>query len=171
MQNNLRYIKLYLKNNQKRNMDSTDKKILTLLQDNSRISNSEIARQIGMVPSGILERIRKLEENGYINDYTASVNPDKVNLGLLAFVFVRTDDMAGEWSTAEELAKLEEIMELHHVAGEDCYLLKVRMANNKALADFMREKLTQIKTIRSTKSVIVLDTVKETSKIQLPEVE
>ena len=152
-------------------MDQTDKKILTLLQENSRISNSEIARQIGMVPSGVLERIRKLEENGYIKNYTASVNPDKINLGLLAFVFVRTDDIAGEWSTAEDLAKMDEIMELHHVAGEDCYLLKVRMASNKALADFMREKLSKVKNIKSTRTVIVLDTVKETSKIQLPEVD
>ncbi|MGD8781163.1 MAG: Lrp/AsnC family transcriptional regulator [Ignavibacteria bacterium] len=152
-------------------MDLIDKKILKLLQENSRISNSEIARQIGMVPSGVLERIRKLEENGYIKNYTTTVNPEKINLGLLAFVFVRTDDIAGEWSTADELSKLDEIMELHHVAGEDCYLLKVRMANNKALADFMREKLTRIKNIKSTRTVIVLDTVKETSKIKLPEIE
>ena len=71
---------------------------------------------------------------------------------------------------AEKLRELPEILEVHHVAGEDCYLLKVRLKNNQTLAVFMREKLGTIPSITSTRTVIVLETIKETSKIKLPEI-
>ncbi|MCH7773584.1 MAG: Lrp/AsnC family transcriptional regulator [Bacteroidetes bacterium] len=150
-------------------MDKTDTTILSLLQENARITNAEIARQVGMVPSGVQERIRKLEDKGYILDYATHLRSDPLDLGLLAFVFVRTNEPPGGLNTAEELAKLPEILEVHHVAGEDCYLLKLRHSNNKALADFLREKLGPIPTITSTRTIIVLDTVKETCSLKLPD--
>lgn len=152
-------------------MDKTDLQILKLVQENSRISNSEIARQIGMVPSGVLERIRKLEENGFIQEYTARLSADALNLGLIAFVFVKSTEPPGSMDTAQKLADLQEVLEVHHVAGEDCYLLKVRLKDNYSLAVFMREKIGAIPTIVSTRSTIVLDTIKETSKIKLPIIE
>ena len=152
-------------------MDKTDKKILSLLQENGRITNAEIARQIGMVPSGVQERIRKLEERGYISDYATHLKSAKLDLELLAFVFVRTNEPPGCLSTAEELAKMPEILEIHHVAGEDCYLLKIRHSNNKSLADFLREKLGSISSIVYTKTVIVLDTFKETCCLKLPDID
>jgi len=152
-------------------MDKTDYKILSLLQNNSRISNSEIARQIGMVPSGVLERIKKLEENGHIKEYTAQLNAESLCLNLLAYIFVRTDESPGCCETAEKLRDIPEILEVHHVAGEDCYLLKVRLKNNRALAAFMRDKLGSIKLVSSTRTVIVLETIKETSKVYLSEFE
>jgi Lrp/AsnC family leucine-responsive transcriptional regulator len=152
-------------------MDKVDYKILGLLQENARISNSEIARQVGMVPSGVLERIRKLEENGFIQEYTTRLKAEAVNLGLIAFVFVKSTEPPGGNETAQKLAELLEVLEVHHVAGEDCYLLKIRLRDNKSLAVFMREKIGTIPTIVSTRSTIVLDTIKETSKINLSEVE
>ena len=150
-------------------MDITDKKILSLLQENARITNAEIARQVGMVPSGVQERIRKLEDKDFILDYATHLKSDSLDLGLLAFIFVRTSEPPGGLDTAEELAKFPEILEVHHVAGEDCYLLKLRHSNNKALADFLREKLGPIPTITSTRTIIVLDTVKETCRLKLPD--
>jgi Lrp/AsnC family leucine-responsive transcriptional regulator len=152
-------------------MDKTDRNILSLLQDNARITNAEIARQIGMVPSGVQERIRKLEEKGYISDYATHLSSELLDLGLLAFIFVRTSETPGEIDTAKKLSEIPEILEIHHVAGEDCYLLKVRLADNKALATFMREKFGAIPEIKSTRSVIVLETVKETCRLNLPEPE
>lgn len=152
-------------------MDKTDFQILKLLQDNARISNSEIARQVAMVPSGVLERIRKLEENGFIQEYTAHLKAEALNLGLIAFIFVRTNELPGCCDTAEKLAKIPEILEVHHVAGEDCYLLKIRLKDNHSLAVFMREKIGSIPTIVSTRTTIVLDTIKETSKINLTDIE
>jgi Lrp/AsnC family transcriptional regulator, leucine-responsive regulatory protein len=152
-------------------MDKTDRNILSLLQGNARITNAEIARQIGMVPSGVQERIRKLEEKGYISDYVTHLSSELLDLGLLAFIFVRTSETPGEIETAKKLSEIPEILEIHHVAGEDCYLLKVRLADNKALATFTREKFGAIPEIKSTRSVIVLETVKETCRLNLPEAE
>jgi len=150
-------------------VDKIDHKILSLLQDNARISNSEIGRQVGMVPSGVLERVRKLEEKGLIQEYSAHLNAESLNLGLIAFVFVRTNELSGRCDTATRLAEFPEILEVHHVAGEDCYLLKIRLTDNRTLARFLREQIGTIPTIISSRSVIVLDTFKETSKIHLPE--
>ncbi len=152
-------------------MDKVDYKILSLLQENARITNSEIARQIGMVPSGVLERIRKLEEKGYIQEYTARLRAESLNLGLIAFVFVRTNEFPGRCDSAMKLADFPEILEVHHVAGEDCYLLKIRLKDNQSLAAFLRDKVGSIPSILSSRSVIVLETIKETSKIHLPDIE
>lgn len=124
-----------------------------------------------MVPSGVLERIRKLEENGYIQEYTARLKAEALNLGLIAFVFVRTNELPGCCDAADKLAEIPEILEVHHVAGEDCYLLKIRLKDNRSLAVFMREKIGKISTIVSTRTTIVLDTIKETSKINLTDTE
>ncbi len=148
-------------------MDSVDKKILAQLQANARISNADIARSVGMAPSGVLERVRKLEENGFIEKYNAKLNAEKLRLGLLAFVFVRTNESPGDISAAEKFSNFPEVLEVHHVAGEDCFMLKIRLADNKALAVFMREKLGPLQSIVSTRTVIVLETVKETSDIPL----
>jgi Lrp/AsnC family leucine-responsive transcriptional regulator len=143
-------------------IDDIDHRILTILQDNARVSNAEIARQVGMAPSAILERIRKLEERGIIEGYVARVNPEAYGLWLTAYVFVRADERAGAMTTAQRLAQIAEVQEVHHVAGEDCFLVKVRAAGTRALGELLREKFGAIDTIRSTRSTIVLDTIKDT---------
>jgi Lrp/AsnC family leucine-responsive transcriptional regulator len=143
-------------------IDDIDHRILTILQENARVSNAEIARQVGMAPSAILERIRKLEERGIVEGYVARVNPEAYGLLLTAYVFVRADERAGAMTTAQRLAQIAEVQEVHHVAGEDCFLVKVRAAGTKALGELLREKFGAIDTIRSTRSTIVLDTIKDT---------
>src|SRR3954471_20246090 len=103
--------------------DDIDIKILTIMQQNAKTSNAEIARQIDMAPSGVLERIRKLEERGIIKGYVPQLNAKALGHGLLAFVFVKTDEMAGEHVTALKLSQFPEVQEVHHVAGEDCYVV------------------------------------------------
>lgn len=148
-------------------MDEMDRQILTLLQENARISNAEISRQVGMVPSGVLERIRKMEERGLLEGYTARVNAKQADLRLLAFMFVRTDERAGVVASAKALAKIPEVLEVHHIAGEDCYLAKVRVADTEALSQLIKTKIGKISTITSTRTTIVLETVKETSNLPL----
>jgi Lrp/AsnC family transcriptional regulator, leucine-responsive regulatory protein len=143
-------------------IDDIDHRILTILQENARTANAEIARQVGMAPSAILERIRKLEERGVIEGYAARVNPEAYGLALTAYVFVRADERAGAMTTAQALAQISEVQEVHHVAGEDCFLVKVRAAGTRALGELLREKFGAIDTIRSTRSTIVLDTIKDT---------
>ena len=148
-------------------IDELDRQILNILQENARTSNAEIARQVGMAPSAVLDRIRKLEERGVIKGYGAQVNGQAVGLGLLAFVFVRTDEMAAEGRVTRALAKVPGVLELHHVAGEDCFMVKVRAANTEALGRMLREKLGTIKGVRATRTTIVLNTSKETTALYL----
>jgi Lrp/AsnC family transcriptional regulator, leucine-responsive regulatory protein len=149
-------------------IDEIDAGIVDILQRNARTSNAEIARRMGMAPSAILERIRKLEERGVIRGYGARVSAEALGLGLTAYVFVRAEESAGAPGTAERLAEIAEVEEVHHVAGEDCFLAKVRVAGTRALGDLLREKIGAIETIRSTRSTIVLDTVKEWAPLRCP---
>jgi Lrp/AsnC family leucine-responsive transcriptional regulator len=148
--------------------DEIDAKILTILQQDARTSNAEIARQLGMAPSAILERIRKLEARGVIEGYSARIQPQALDLGLLAFIFVRTDERLGMGDAPQVLAAMPEVQEVHHIAGEDCYLLKVRVADTDALARLLRERFAAIPAIRSTRTTIVLTTVKETAALPVP---
>jgi Lrp/AsnC family leucine-responsive transcriptional regulator len=148
-------------------IDSIDANILNILQENARTSNAAIARQVGLAPSGVFERVRKLEEKGILHAYHARVEPKALSLGQLAFMFIRSNDRPGAVTTAERLAKIPEILELHHVAGEDCFLAKVRVRDAEALGRLLRERLSGIETITSTRTTIVLDTVKETSVLPI----
>ena len=149
-------------------IDDIDLKILALLQEDARTSNAEIARRVGMVPSGIFERLRKLEERGLIRAYETRLDPKPLGLGLLAFVFVRAEERVGSPATGEALAAIPEVLEVHHVAGEDCYLVKVRAADTEALGRLLREGFGAVATVRSTRTTIVLSTVKETARLPLP---
>src|SRR5215207_8620542 len=108
-----------------RMIDAMDYKILNILQKNARTPNAQIARDLGMAPSAILERIRKLEANGVIQGYEARIDPETLGLHLLAFIAVRSEDL-GEHRVGERLAQIPGVQEVHHIAGEDCFLVKVR---------------------------------------------
>jgi Lrp/AsnC family transcriptional regulator, leucine-responsive regulatory protein len=148
-------------------LDAIDLQILTIMQDNAKTSNAEIARRIGMAPSGVLERIRKLEERGIIRGYVPQLNAKALGHGLLAFVFVKTDEMAGEHVTALKLSQLPEVQEVHHVAGEDCYIVKVRTADTEALGRLLRERIGGLAAVKSTRTTIVLETVKESMTLPI----
>ncbi len=150
-------------------IDDIDTTILELLQANARVPNAEIARRVGMAPSAVLERVRKLEERGLIHGYTAQLDARALGRALLAFVFVRGDEPPGTKQLGDELAALPEVQEVHHVAGEDCYLVKVRVADTAALGVLLRERIGALSSVRSTRSTIVLDTKKETSRLQIRE--
>lgn len=149
-------------------MDLVDREILRLLQENARTSNAEIARRVEMAPSAVLERIRKLEDRGVIEGYGARVNARAVGAGLTAFIFVRADERIGAVETAQRLAEVAGVQEVHHVAGEDCFLVKLRVSDTEVLGRLLREEVGSIPTVRATRTTIVLETVKESSVVQLP---
>ena len=148
-------------------INGIDIEILKILQLNSRTSNAEIARQVGLAPSAVFERIRKLEERGVIEGYEARVNPKEMGLPLLAFVFVRADEKPGAEKTAARVAAIPEVLEVHDVAGEDCLLAKVRAADTEALGRLLRDRFGSIDTIVSTRTTIVLETVKESAALPI----
>jgi Lrp/AsnC family leucine-responsive transcriptional regulator len=145
-------------------INEIDTKILNIIQQDARISNAEIARQVELAPSAVLERIRKLEERGVIRGYAAEIDANQVGFGLTAFVFVRTSFCG---SIGDALAQIPEVLEVHDVAGEDCYLLKVRAENTDELGKFFREKLKLHPEIVSTRTTVVLQTIKETTALPL----
>ena len=149
--------------------DEIDAMILNLLQDNARMAQAEVARTVGLAPSAVLERIRKLEARGVIRGYTAIVEPRAVDLPMLAFVAVKSEEAPGEDSVAQALAKLPEVLELHHVAGDDCYLLKIRARDAEQVGHLLRYRIGRIPGVRSTRTTIVLETVKESPRLAVKE--
>lgn len=148
-------------------LDATDLAILARLQANARTSNADIARKLGMAPSAILDRIRKLESHGVIQGYAARIDPGAVGLGLTAFILVRTEERVGAGTIGHALARIPEVLEVHHVAGEDCYLVKARVRDTEALSHLLRERFGRLKGVRNTRSTIVLATVKESPALPL----
>ena len=149
--------------------DAIDAAILNLLQDNARIAQAEVARAVGLAPSAVLERIRKLEARGVIRGYTTLLEPRAVNLPMLAFVAVKSGEGPGEDGVAQALAECPEVLELHHVAGDDCYLLKVRARDAEHIGHLLRHRIGRIPGVRSTRTTIVLETVKESPRLQVQE--
>lgn len=148
-------------------LDSIDLQILALLQEDARTSNAEVGREVGLVASAIFQRLRKLETLDIIQGYEARIDPGAVGLGLTAFLFVKTDEPVGNREAALRLAELPEVQEVHLVAGEDCYLVKVRVADTEDLGRLLREKVGVIGSVQSTRTTIVLESVKETGKLPL----
>jgi len=146
-------------------LDQIDLSILGFMQDNARISNADIARELNMAPSAVLERVKKLEQKNIILQYTARLNPIFLNQNLLAFVFIKAADGLGCSNTANELAKIAQVQEVHHVAGEDCYLVKIRTSDSASLMDLMRNSFSKIPNILATRTTIVLETVKEQQQL------
>ncbi len=147
-------------------IDDIDRQIMVIMQDNGRVSNVEISRRVGMAPSAILERVRKLEDRGVIAGYAARLDPPAIGKALLAFVFVQTGERIWQSGTGEALAAIPEVQEVHHIAGEDCFMVKIRARDTESLGRLLREQFGAICSIRSTRTTIVLETIKET--ISLP---
>jgi Lrp/AsnC family leucine-responsive transcriptional regulator len=151
-------------------IDEISLNILKILQEKARIPNVEVARQVGMAPSGVLERIRKLEKQGYIDGYEVRLNPKRFNRSLVAFVIVNTQKATDEKNVAKNLSAIPEIQEVHYVAGEDAFLVKVRVSDNEELGRFVRQKISTIKAVKSTRTSIVLSTYKETARIPINDI-
>ena len=142
-------------------LDAIDRKLLSLLQQDGRMSNADLARTVRMAPSAVFERVRRLERDGVIRGYGAQLDPRALERALLAFILVRTDERTGENVAGGQLAALPEVLEVHHVAGQDSYVVKVRVKDPEALGRLLRERFGAIPGVRSTMSTIALETLKE----------
>ena len=150
-------------------MDPIDTEIVRRMQDNARETQADIARAVGLAPSAVLERIRKLEGRRLIQGYAAELNAKALGLGMLAFVAVRTEEAGSENRIAHALIECADVLEVHHVAGDDCYLIKVRARDAEHLGQLLRTRFGSIPGVRSTRTTIVLETIKETSRLPLPQ--
>ena len=150
-------------------LDALDLKLLGLLQENARTPNSELARQVDLSPPGLQKRLRKLEERGVVQGYTALLDRQAVGLDLLCFVQVtlahHEPDMIQ--SFRDDLGKIPEVLECHHLTGEFDYLMKVVVKNHKHLEWFLFEKLTPIPGVDKVRTSIVLREIKESTSLPL----
>lgn len=149
-------------------LDDIDRAILRTLQADARVSNADIAREVGLAPSAVFERIKKLEARGTIQGYETRVEPDALDLGLLAFIFVRAEERPGAARAGELLAHVPGVQEVHHIAGEDCYLVKVRAKDTRALGRLLNEGFGAVPSVTTTRTTIVLDTLFETLALEPP---
>lgn len=148
-------------------MDDVSFKILKILQEKARVPNIEVARQVGMAPSGVLERVRKLEKQGIIAGYEVRLNPMRFDRGLVAFVFIYLQPGGDPSGLGSALAAIPDVQEIHDLAGEDCFLAKVRVADTAQLERVRRERIAALPQVRSTRTMIALHTYKETARIPL----
>jgi Lrp/AsnC family leucine-responsive transcriptional regulator len=148
-------------------IDEISLKILKILQKKARIPNVEVARQVGMAPSAVLERIRKLEKTGLIDGYEVRLNPERFGKGQVAFIQVFIDGRTRPEKLADRLASLAQVQEIHFVAGQDNLLLKVRETAPRTLGRLVREKIATLEGVVSTQTTIVMETFKESARIPI----
>lgn len=149
-------------------LDDADRLILDILQSHGRITNSKLAEQLGMSPSPMLERVRKLEKSGIIERYVALLAPEKVGK---TFAFVSVSLAVHQLGALDHFKQaihdLPEVLECHHITGEDDFILKVAVSGIDDYRDFVVNKLTPISGINKIRTSFVLDTVKYTTKIDV----
>ncbi len=152
-------------------IDEISLKILKILQEKARIPNVEVARQVGMAPSAVLERIRKLEKLGVIDGYEVRLNPCRFKRQQVAFITVLTEPQADIPALGKRLAQLPEVQEVHHVAGRDGLLIKVRVADAEALGKLIHRTINRLKNVKFTQTAIAMSTYKETARIPIDEID
>lgn len=140
-------------------LDSIDLKILKKLQENGKITNLQLSKEIGLSPAPTLERVKKLENNGFIESYHALVNEEKLELGITAFMqisLIRQRDNAINDFLAQ-IEKIDEVMECYNVTGQADYLLKIIVKDIKHFDYLVKEKLSPIEQILNMQSMIVIN--------------
>lgn len=150
-------------------MDKTDQKILRILQKKARISNVDVARKIGMAPSAVLGRIKRLEDRGIIDGYEVRLNPDQFNQSMVTFIQITLRDNTLIDKTCKIITDIKQVQEVHHLAGQDCILVKLRATDPAELEKFLKLKINIIENILTTKTLIALATYKESAQIVIPE--
>ena len=143
-------------------LDRIDQKILRQLQGNARMTNVDLARSVNLSPTPCLERVKRLEADGYILDYVTLLNPQKLGAGVVSFIQVQLDrtnpDVFDRFK--EQVTLCPEVMECHMVAGGFDYLLKVRTRNMIEYRDFLGETLARMSDIKQTHTYVVMEEVK-----------
>lgn len=150
-------------------LDRTDRRILECLQDDGRISNVQLARKVNLTQTPCIERVKRLERQGYIRGYTAILDPELVNASLLVFVEI---DLSHKSPDAfrkfrEQARLLPEIMDCHLVSGKFDYLIKARVSDMKAYRELLGEKILSLPGVSDSRSYVVMEEVKETLKLPL----
>ena len=150
-------------------INQKDKQIIGELQDNSRITNAELAKRVGLSPSSTLERVKKLETSGLIEKYITLLNPRKAGYNCFTFVEVK---LARHGETPvddffKSIAIMDEILECHHITGEADFLLKVATKDIPAYEELILHQLSALPNVQNMKTSVVLSTFKNETKLSV----
>ncbi len=150
-------------------LDRTDRRILNTLQNNGRIANVDLAREVNLTPTPCLERVKRLEKDGFITTYVALLDPVKANAALCAYIEVQLTSTTTEAIQLfkQQMLALEEVQECQMVAGGFDYLIKIRVADMQHYPRFLGGKLSTIAGITQTHTYVVIEDVKSVTAIQI----
>lgn len=150
-------------------LDQFDRKILSLLQGDGRLTNGDLSERVNLSPSQCSRRRQRLEEEGYIRGYRAVLDRDRLGFSLVNVISVTlaTHNRDNAQRFADLLARLPEVQEAHALTGEMDYILKVVTPDLRSLADFVNGVLLPHESVQHVKTAIVLQTLKETSALPL----
>ncbi|MHA2875515.1 leucine-responsive transcriptional regulator Lrp [Vibrio campbellii] len=148
-------------------LDRIDRNILNELQKDGHISNVELSKRVGLSPTPCLERVRRLERQGYITGYTALLNPQFLDASLLVFVEITLNrgapDVFEQFNAAVQ--KLDDIQECHLVSGDFDYLLKTRVSDMGAYRRLLGDTLLRLPGVNDTRTYVVMEEVKQTNQL------
>ena len=144
-------------------LDKIDLLILEKLQKNAKITNAQLAKEIGLSPAPTLERVKKLEQTGFIKSYHAEVNTEKLNLGVGIFILISLSSHKKHQikNFVEVMDNIPEVIEVHHITGSGDFLIKVLTKNMTTYQELILEKLVDIEEIGNMQSLVILSTFKD----------
>ena len=150
-------------------LDTIDRELLKLLQEDSKQTTKELSNKLNLSVTAVYERIKKLEKSGVIDKYVALIKKEKINKGFVAFCHIKLvkHSQAYVVKFEKEVTNLKEVLECYHISGDYDYLLKVLVEDMEAFREFMVKKLTNISHIGSTHSMFMISEVKHTTAITI----
>ncbi len=152
-----------------KHIDRIDRSILKELQRNGKISNIELSKIVGLSPSPCLERVRRLEERGFIIGYHALLNPSLLDAGMLVFVEITLTKTSPKIFTAFSAAvqQYDDIQECHLVSGNFDFLLKMRVADIASYRKLLGDVLLMLPGVSASRTYVVMEEVKQTANINI----
>ncbi|MCL4158765.1 UNVERIFIED_CONTAM: hypothetical protein GTU68_015165 [Idotea baltica] len=151
-------------------LDKIDRKILDILQSNAKITNAQLSKEIGLSPAPTLERVKKLELSGIIKSYHAKLDTTKIGLGVSTFVYVtlKGHNKKNIDVFLEEIHKIDEIIECHHITGSGDFILRVIAQDIANYQKLMLEKVSDISVVDNLQSMVILSTFKDSKVLPIP---
>jgi Lrp/AsnC family transcriptional regulator, leucine-responsive regulatory protein len=150
-------------------LDIIDRKILTILQQDGRITNAKLASEVGLSPPAVLERVRRLEASGVIDRYVAILDRAQAGFTIQTIVMVCLShhQISSLETVKERLTRMDEVLEVHQLTGEVDFLLKVAVKDMAGYTDFVNNKLSGIPGIQNVKTSFILATLKNNTALNL----
>jgi Lrp/AsnC family leucine-responsive transcriptional regulator len=146
-----------------------DRNILRILQKDGRISYTDLARQVGLSVTPCIERVKRLEKNGYIDGYTATLNPELLDAGLVVFVQIRLNHTSQEnfEEFRDSVMSLQNVQSCFLVSGNYDYLLKARVADMSAYRELLGNSILRLPAVQESTSYVVMEELKETMDVPI----